>query len=89
MIKRINISFPEETLSELKELIPARKRSNIINEALTEKLKEIRKDRAFAALKKARENFISFESIKDKKDAVAFVNSLRKKADRRNAFNKV
>lgn len=86
MIKRINISFPEETLSDLKELIPVRKRSNLINEALTEKLKEIRKNKAFAAIQKARENFGSFESIKDKKEAISFVNALRKKADRINSL---
>jgi len=83
MVKRVNISFPEKTLEDLKELVPPRERSRVVSEAVEEKLKSFRRDAAFERLEKAREKFTSFEFIKSKEDAVAWVKSLREEWSRR------
>ncbi|OGY24142.1 MAG: hypothetical protein A2172_01190 [Candidatus Woykebacteria bacterium RBG_13_40_15] len=83
MVKRVNISFPEKTLNDLKELVPPRERSKLVSEAVEEKLNDFKRAVAFEKLEKAREKFSSFETIKSKEDTVAWVKNMRKGWNRR------
>jgi len=82
MVKRVNISFPEKTLEDLKELVPPRERSKVVTEAVEAKLTSLRRKEALEKIKKLREKFKGFEFIKSKEDAVAYVRKIRRESDR-------
>lgn len=54
--KRMNFMIDVKLVKELEEVIPSGERSNFINEALTEAITQLSRQKAIEGLKKIREN---------------------------------
>jgi hypothetical protein len=81
MVKRVNISFREKTLNDLKELVPPRERSKLVNEAVEEKLSFLRRKNALERLEKyikaTPENERPFAFLKTREDIIAWARAIR------------
>jgi len=81
MVKRVNISFPEKTLADLKELVPPRERSSLVSGAVEEKLNFLRRKKAMEKiekyLKSTPENERPFAFLKTREDIIAWVRAIR------------
>jgi len=87
MVKRVNISFPEKTLEDLKKLIPPRERSRLVTEAIEEKLAFLKRKKAMEELenhlKKIPEEERPFSFLKTRKEIVSWVRDLREESEKR------
>ena len=82
MVKRVNISFPEKTLKELRELVPPRGRSRLVNEAVEERLKLLRRKKALKKInnyiKVTPESERPFAFLKTRKDIDRWLKDIRR-----------
>lgn len=74
---RVNVTLPEDLLTSLKKIIPARSLSKFLTNAAREKIAKIEKEKA---LKELLEAPASFEEIKD---AASYIRKLRRLDEKR------